>query len=201
MFSNRLDGVVEIEEEDVKIFGVKASMEESSYAFVPQKLSLFWRLSIPLSKCVNLLAWWWSHESQFPNVGFLAKFLKKILEFQIEIKRMFSLASVLIALRHYCLQVENLDRNIFVIKYWPNDPQLNCSVYANFKDYIKAEVALEHTKQDTIKGDGERKDRNNNLNKNNHHNLCTISPLQLPASQSISLAKQKRQKGCKRKIR
>jgi hypothetical protein len=29
-----------------------------------------------------------------------------------------------------------------VIKYWPNNPHLNCSVYANFKDYIKAEVAL-----------------------------------------------------------
>jgi len=78
MFSDGLDGVVEIEEEDVKIFGVGTSMEESSYAFVVRKLSLFWRLSIPLSKCVNPLAWWWSHECQFPNVGFTTKNILKI---------------------------------------------------------------------------------------------------------------------------
>jgi hypothetical protein len=27
-------------------------------------------------------------------------------------------------------------------KNWPNDPHLNCSTNANFKDYIKAEVTL-----------------------------------------------------------
>jgi hypothetical protein len=63
MLSGGFDGVVEIEEDDVKIFGVGTSMEESSYAFVARKLPLFWRLSIPLFKCVNPLAWWWSHES------------------------------------------------------------------------------------------------------------------------------------------
>jgi hypothetical protein len=46
------------------------------------------------------------------------------------------------ALRHYCLQVENLDWIIFMVKYWPNDPHLNCSINANFKDYIKVGGAL-----------------------------------------------------------
>jgi hypothetical protein len=27
-------------------------------------------------------------------------------------------------------------------KYWPNDPPLNCSTNANFKDYIKAKLVL-----------------------------------------------------------
>jgi hypothetical protein len=72
MLSGGLDGVVETKKEEVEIFGVGESMEESSYALVTKKLFIFWRLSIPLSKCVNPFAWWWSHESQFPNVGFLA---------------------------------------------------------------------------------------------------------------------------------
>ncbi len=70
MLSDGFDGVVEIEKEDVKKFGVKESTE-SSYALVVRNLFVFWRLSIPLSKW-NPFAWWWSHESQFPNVGFLA---------------------------------------------------------------------------------------------------------------------------------
>jgi hypothetical protein len=60
-------------------------------------------------------------------------------------------------------------------------------------------LALAWFAQDTLKGDGEKKDRNNNLNKNNQHNLCIISPLQLPASQSISLTKQKRAKRMQKK--
>jgi len=58
---------------------------------------------------------------------------------------------------------------------------------------VLALLALEQTKQDILKGDGEKKDRNN------QHNLCTISPLQLPASQSISLTKQKRAKRMQKK--
>jgi len=49
MLSDGFDGVVEIEKEDVKKFGVKESTE-SSYALVVRNLFVFWRLSIPLSK-------------------------------------------------------------------------------------------------------------------------------------------------------
>ncbi len=64
---------IKIGKEDTNIFGVGISMEESSCAIVTRRLFLFWRLYIPLSKCVDPLAWWWTHESQFPNVDFLAK--------------------------------------------------------------------------------------------------------------------------------
>ncbi len=47
---------IEIEKEESNIFGVGASMEKSSHTFVIGELSLFKRLSIPLSKCVNLFA-------------------------------------------------------------------------------------------------------------------------------------------------
>jgi hypothetical protein len=53
---------------------------------------------------------------------------------------MFNLSSVLIALRHYHLQIEKLDQIITVVKNWPNDPCLNCLANANFKDYIKVKL-------------------------------------------------------------
>jgi hypothetical protein len=79
------------EKEKGNMFGVGASMEESSYALVVGELSLFKRLSILASTCADLLFWWWCHENQFPNVGFLAKQILGILGFQIEIKHVFSL--------------------------------------------------------------------------------------------------------------
>jgi hypothetical protein len=47
-------------------------MEESSCTLV---IELF----ATLATCVDPLAWWWIHENQFPNVGFLAKQILKIL--------------------------------------------------------------------------------------------------------------------------
>jgi len=47
--------IVEIEEDDTNIFGVRASMEEFSHVLITRELCLFQRLSIPLSKCVDFL--------------------------------------------------------------------------------------------------------------------------------------------------
>jgi hypothetical protein len=56
--------------EEGNMFGVKASMEESSHTLVVGKL-LFKRLSILPSTCVDPLSWWQSHENQFSNIGFV----------------------------------------------------------------------------------------------------------------------------------
>jgi uncharacterized Tic20 family protein len=88
-------------------------MEKSSRTLVVGELFLFRRLFIPLSKCLDTLAWWHTHESEFPNVGFLPKQILEILGFQIGTKKMVSLVGVLIA----CwLQVENFDQIIIVVK-------------------------------------------------------------------------------------
>ncbi len=55
---------------------------------------------------------------------------------------MFNLVGVLIALIHYCLQVENLDRIIIVAKNWLDDLRMNYMANVSFKDYIKFEVTL-----------------------------------------------------------
>ncbi len=88
-----IDGL-RVEEDKTNMFGVNgASME----------------LFIPSPMCANPLAWWKTHEGQFQNVNFLARQVFGILRSQIETKRMLNLASVLIALKRYHLQVQNLD--------------------------------------------------------------------------------------------
>ncbi len=47
----------QIEEEDSNMFGVRTYMEESSWALVIVELSLFRRLPIPPSMCVDPFAW------------------------------------------------------------------------------------------------------------------------------------------------
>jgi len=54
--------VFQTEEEDNNMFGVKTSMEETSWALIITKKNLFRKLSIPPSICVDPLAWWQTHE-------------------------------------------------------------------------------------------------------------------------------------------
>jgi hypothetical protein len=96
-------------EKDNNIFGVGASMEESSLALVVGELSLFRRLCVCLVTCVDPLTWWQIHETQFPNVSFLTKQILGILGSLIESERVFSLVGVLATLKRYRLQVDNLD--------------------------------------------------------------------------------------------
>ncbi len=55
---------------------------------------------------------------------------------------MFNLTSVLIALRHSCLQVQNLDQIITIINNWFNNSYLNCTPNMNLKNYLKVEIGL-----------------------------------------------------------
>jgi len=96
---------------------------------------------IPPPMCVNPLVWWKTHESQFQNVNFLAKQVFGILRSQIETKRVFKLASVLITLRPYYLQVQTLDQIIVIINNSPNDLHLNMTLNVDLEDYLKVEIS------------------------------------------------------------
>ncbi len=78
--------VVEVEEDNINIFDVGASMKKSLCTLVTGQLSLLWSLSILLFKCVDHIAKWWTHKNHFPNVDFLAKQILGIPKFQIETK-------------------------------------------------------------------------------------------------------------------
>ncbi len=88
-------GAIVVEEEDNNIFGVSVFIEKKSYVFIVGELYLFKRLFIVPTACVDPLAWWCIHETQFPNVGLLAKQILGILGSQIEIECVFNLVNVL----------------------------------------------------------------------------------------------------------
>jgi hypothetical protein len=52
----------------------------------------------------------------FPTIGFLARQILEIVGSQIEPERIFSLAHIFTNLKR-CLQLENLEKLIFVSKY------------------------------------------------------------------------------------
>jgi hypothetical protein len=80
-----VDGL-HFEEDENNMFGVGASMENSSRALVTRKLFLFWRLVISPPMCANPLVWWKTHEGQFPNVDFFAKQVFKFSSFKLRLK-------------------------------------------------------------------------------------------------------------------
>ncbi len=83
-------------------------------------------------------------------MGFLTNLICGILGSQIETKCVFNLVGVLTTLKHYHLQVENMDRIIMVVKNWPNDPCHNCKPNANLKEYLKDEDSLAKESYDLL---------------------------------------------------
>ncbi len=50
------------------------------------------------------------------------------------------------------LQVESLDMIITIVKIWPNDLSVNCMLYENMKNYLKAERILVDDNYKLIEG-------------------------------------------------
>jgi hypothetical protein len=111
---------------------------------------LFKRLYPTLVTRVDPLAWWQIYETQFPNIGVLAKQILGISRLQIETEHVLSHASVLTTLKHCRLQVDNLDSIIIVVKNWPNDPHLNCSRHKDLNNFLKVEYSLAEDNYDLI---------------------------------------------------
>jgi hypothetical protein len=53
------------------------------------------------------------------------------------------LAEILTNLKRCCLQIENLEKLIFVNKNWPNDPRIGCKSLSNLVEFLKKDVNLE----------------------------------------------------------
>ncbi len=63
---------------------------------------------------------------------------------------MFSHIGVLIALRCYLLQMENLNHIITIVKIWVDDSQMDCAQYKNMKDFLIVETSLTKNNYDLI---------------------------------------------------
>lgn len=60
--------------------------------------------------------WWEEYEIMFPTIGFLVHKILGIVESKIEMEMIFSLTRMLINLRRFHLQLDNLEKFIFVSK-------------------------------------------------------------------------------------
>jgi hypothetical protein len=120
------------------------STEKTTTGLLRVKLSLY-RQSVVSIETFNSFGWWAEHEQQFPNITFLARQILGIIGLYIETERIFSMAEIIIGLKHYCLGIENLDKLILIMKNWPDDPRLGCvsgplvksmEEYLDFEDFF-----------------------------------------------------------------
>jgi hypothetical protein len=68
-----------------------------------------------------VLTWRCKEKHKFPTIALLAWHIFNIPTSQIETKYIFSIAGILMALQRCCLQIEILDKLIFINKNWPFD--------------------------------------------------------------------------------
>lgn len=77
---------------------------------------LLWKMSCnyfvacvwTLKNVKNPFTWWASHETQLSNVSFLACYVFRIIKFQLETKRIFSIVDVITSFHWFRLGSENL---------------------------------------------------------------------------------------------
>ncbi len=89
-----------------------------------------------------LFRWLGKHESLFPTIVFMTQIFFRIVGSQIEIENFFSLVKILKNLRRCTLQTYILDKLIFLIKNWPNDPKVGCYLLFNLIELIETNVSL-----------------------------------------------------------
>ncbi len=65
-----------------------------------------------------------------------------IVGFQIETKKIFSLTRLLINLERCHLQIENLEKLIFINKNWPNDLRMGCKSPFNLMQFLDRDIDL-----------------------------------------------------------
>jgi hypothetical protein len=66
-----------------------------------------------------------------------------VVGFQIETKKSFSFVGILTNLRRCHLQINNLEKLIFVNNNWLNDPIIGCKSPSNLMEFFENDVDLE----------------------------------------------------------
>jgi len=94
-----------------------------------------WKISIFFSMMKK-------HESMFPTIGFLVHRILSIISPQIEIERIFSLVGIFTNFKKCRLQLDNLDKWIFVNKNWPSDLRIDCKPFSNLVELIEIDGEL-----------------------------------------------------------
>jgi len=119
------------------------STSDPTTKLINKKLLIFKRYQVDVKDIKCPLQWWEKYESMFPTFGFYVRQIFKIVGFQIEIERTFSLVGILTSFRRCCLKSKKLDKLIFVSKNWPNDPKISYKSPSSLANFIENDLNLE----------------------------------------------------------
>jgi hypothetical protein len=109
------------EKSSLNIFEMFVKTNEPTKELMNKELYMFGRFQMDVKDIKCPLEWWGKHEYLFSIVAFLAHHVLGIVDFQTKTENFFSLIGILTNLRRCCLQLDNLDMLIFVLKNWPHD--------------------------------------------------------------------------------
>lgn len=92
-----------------------------------------------------------SMKDNFQMLHFWPNKLLAFLSYKLKHEECLTLlVKVLTCLWHCCLQVENVDWIVIVMKNWPSDPHLNCKKKMDLKKYMKMKTFLVNDNYDLI---------------------------------------------------
>ncbi len=92
--------------------------------------------------------WWAKHESLFSIMAFFVHQILGIIGFQVKTERNFSLVGIFTNLRRCRLQLDNLDKLIFVSKNLPSDLRVSGSSPFSLIKLIEVDATLEEEFQE-----------------------------------------------------
>jgi hypothetical protein len=119
------------------IFEQTISTSEPTKELIKRELLIFKRYQLDVKNIKCPLQWRQKHETMFSTIRFLAQQIFGIVGSQIEIEMIFYLARILINLRKCCLQIENLEKLIFVNKNWANDLRIRYKSPSNLLEFLE----------------------------------------------------------------
>jgi hypothetical protein len=84
----------------------------------------------------------------YSYVGFVAQQILGIVGFQIEVERVFNIATICTNLLHSWFGMDNLEMFINIYKHWPND--VHVGDVPSIKKFIEMEETLMNENDDVI---------------------------------------------------
>jgi hypothetical protein len=94
---------------------------------VSRKLVEFCSYFVDAKNCKCALFWWQKEQFFFPTIVTITQHILGIPTNQIETKHIFSIATILTTCCKCHLQIDNMDKLVFVNRNWPYDLGIGCS--------------------------------------------------------------------------
>ncbi len=136
-FVHRIDEV-----NNFKFFEMVVNTSDLTKELINRKLLIFKKYLLDAKDIKCPLKWWKKHETMLSSIGFLIKQILGIIGSQIEMKNVFSLIKILINLKRCRLQLDNLEKWIFMNKNWLNDARMACKPLNNLVTLINSKLDL-----------------------------------------------------------